>query len=141
MIGVPICSLVTPTMNRILPGINSYDVRNTSQNTYLSLCFADLKILKARSFRLHRDEAARLNLTDSILAQPGDDFATELGIVHNLHCLVRISIPSLACQACVCQLTVRHRGAYARYCTPSITIQTPLKRNWNTTEFMAVRSS
>ncbi|PCH01408.1 Protein of unknown function DUF3328 [Penicillium occitanis (nom. inval.)] len=48
------------------------------------------KLIRPRSFRLRRGEAARLNLTDSILAQPGDDFATELGIIHNLHCLQRL---------------------------------------------------
>uniref|UniRef100_A0A093VQ74 Uncharacterized protein n=1 Tax=Talaromyces marneffei PM1 TaxID=1077442 RepID=A0A093VQ74_TALMA len=48
------------------------------------------KLIRPRSFRLHHDEAIRLNLTDSILAQPGEDFATELGIIHNLHCLRRI---------------------------------------------------
>ncbi|KAH8701530.1 hypothetical protein BGW36DRAFT_371068 [Talaromyces proteolyticus] len=47
-------------------------------------------LIRPRSFRVHRDEAVRLNLTDSILVQPGEDFATELGIIHNLHCLRRI---------------------------------------------------
>lgn len=38
------------------------------------------------------DEAVHLNITDSMRIQPGEDFAVELGIIHNLHCLVR-SLP------------------------------------------------
>ncbi|OCL06359.1 hypothetical protein AOQ84DRAFT_411272 [Glonium stellatum] len=44
-----------------------------------------------RSFRLHRKEATRLNLTDSVLVQPGEDFGTMLGVLHNLHCLMMYS--------------------------------------------------
>ncbi|KAF2258961.1 hypothetical protein CC78DRAFT_556282 [Lojkania enalia] len=41
-----------------------------------------------RSFRLSHGEAARLNFTDRILIQPGDNFGSMLGFIHNLHCLV-----------------------------------------------------
>ena len=47
-----------------------------------------MRQLLVRGFRLHRNEAARLNLTDSVTLQPGEDFATILGVIHNLHCLV-----------------------------------------------------
>ncbi|KAF1978148.1 hypothetical protein BU23DRAFT_654598, partial [Bimuria novae-zelandiae CBS 107.79] len=44
-------------------------------------------IISPRSFRLHRNEAARPNLTDSILVSPGEDFGTIFGVMHNPHCL------------------------------------------------------
>ncbi|ESZ96822.1 hypothetical protein SBOR_2823 [Sclerotinia borealis F-4128] len=47
-------------------------------------------LIYPRSFRVHKDEAVRLNMTESILLQPGDDFGTMLGALHNLHCLRRI---------------------------------------------------
>ncbi|PQE31302.1 Tat pathway signal sequence protein [Rutstroemia sp. NJR-2017a WRK4] len=49
-----------------------------------------LIIIRNSEFRVHRDEAVRLNITDSILVQPGEDFGTMLGALHNLHCLRRI---------------------------------------------------
>ena len=41
-----------------------------------------------RRFRLHPDEAVRLNVSDSVRLEPGDDLAVITGVLHNLHCLV-----------------------------------------------------
>ena len=46
-----------------------------------------------RRFRLHADEAARLNVSDSVRLQPGDDLAVITGVLHNLHCLVSLPLP------------------------------------------------
>jgi hypothetical protein len=35
-----------------------------------------------------RDEAARLNITDSLQIRPNNDFGGMLAVMHNLHCLV-----------------------------------------------------
>jgi hypothetical protein len=71
-------------MNQTLPGTVLSTVSSSNLDSIITTNGSS-----ARSFRLHRDEAARLNLTDSILVHPGEDFGTELGLIHNLHCLVR----------------------------------------------------
>jgi hypothetical protein len=45
----------------------------------------------ARRFKLTREEAARLNITDAIQVRPNKDFGGMLGVKHNLHCLVRLN--------------------------------------------------
>ena len=45
-------------------------------------------MLPVRRFRLHPDEAIRLNVSDSVHLKPGDDLAVITGVLHNLHCLV-----------------------------------------------------
>lgn len=45
-------------------------------------------MLSVRRFRLHPDEAVRLNVSDSVRLKPGDDIAVITGVLHNLHCLV-----------------------------------------------------
>lgn len=49
-----------------------------------------IAIFSVRGFRLHPYEAARWNMSDSVRLEPGDDFATIIGVVHNLHCLVSL---------------------------------------------------
>ena len=46
-------------------------------------------MLSVRRFRLHPDEAVRLNVSDSVHLKPGDDLAVITGVLHNLHCLVK----------------------------------------------------
>ena len=53
-------------------------------------------VLKMRGFRLHPYEAAHLHMSDSVRLAPGDDFAAIIGVLHNLHCLVK-SPPPLIC--------------------------------------------
>jgi hypothetical protein len=43
--------------------------------------------MTAHGFRLSPKEAAKLNITQSIMF-PGSDFSSILGVIHNLHCLV-----------------------------------------------------
>jgi len=38
---------------------------------------------------MSREEAARLNITDSLQVRPNNDFGGMLAVMHNLHCLVR----------------------------------------------------
>lgn len=49
-----------------------------------------------RGFRISPEEAASLKIKDSIKVRPGQDLATILGVVHNLHCLVRPTIGILS---------------------------------------------
>ena len=51
-------------------------------------CFDLISLLSVRRFRLHPDEARRLNVSDSVRLKPGDDLAVITGVLHNLHCLV-----------------------------------------------------
>jgi hypothetical protein len=41
-----------------------------------------------------REEASRLNITDSLQIRPNNDFGGMLAVMHNLHCLVRLCLPS-----------------------------------------------
>ncbi|KAF2731973.1 hypothetical protein EJ04DRAFT_566434 [Polyplosphaeria fusca] len=52
--------------------------------------WAWINMTNPRTFRLHPDEAARLNFTDSVMVKPGEDFSSMLGVIHNLHCLRRL---------------------------------------------------
>ena len=54
----------------------------------LNPCFVLMSMLSVRRFRLHPDEAVRLNVSDSVRLKPGDDLAVITGVLHNLHCLV-----------------------------------------------------
>ena len=63
---------------------NGLGGRPLSTNSRLVL----ISILSVRGFRLHPNEAADLNISDSVRLEPGDDFATITGVLHNLHCLV-----------------------------------------------------
>ena len=54
----------------------------------LNNCFVLIPMLSVRRFRLHPDEAVRLNVSDSVRLKPGDDLAVITGVLHNLHCLV-----------------------------------------------------
>lgn len=47
----------------------------------------------ARNFRMTREEAARLNITDSLQIQPTNEFGGMLAVMHNLHCLVSLCLP------------------------------------------------
>jgi len=49
------------------------------------------KLIYPRTFRLHPNEAKRLNMSDSMrLAPDGEDFGSILGVIHNLHCIRRL---------------------------------------------------
>jgi len=72
-------------MNLIMPGTVLFGVSFSNLKSIITTNSGS-----ARSFLVHSDEAERLNLTASILVQPGEDFGTELGVIHNLHCLVRV---------------------------------------------------
>lgn len=55
---------------------------------FINNCLVLTSILSVRGFRLHQYEAVRLNISDSVRLEPGDDFAVITGVLHNLHCLV-----------------------------------------------------
>ena len=84
MVGTSICTLESRPTSLSMHGTTLLEVRFR-----IKLVVDSANYLEVRSFRVHPKEAERLNFTDSILIDDGDDFSSMLGVMHNLHCLVR----------------------------------------------------
>ncbi|CAF9943613.1 MAG: hypothetical protein ALECFALPRED_000758 [Alectoria fallacina] len=69
-------------------GEPNLDVDNAWESLIYRQFLSKSKSQHPRGFQLHRDEAAGLNFTESLLVQPdGEKFGAILGVIHNLHCL------------------------------------------------------
>jgi len=85
------------TFESPLNGNQHYRIESVSEDYWNSTLFfgkpsfesdrAWENLISPRALRLSHDEAARLNITDSMLVQPGEDFGVEMGLIHHLHCL------------------------------------------------------
>ena len=77
-------------------------------------------IIPARGYQISVEEARKLQINDSIKLEPGMNYATLLGVTHNLHCLV--SDLNSALFALVPDKSFR--GVSVRLYTQSITTRT-----------------